>query len=158
MTTPTISWWNPDEEDYEQIEITQAQVVLLRTAADQFEDVINRYIRERASVDPQFKNVPEFELGGSEDVSFDLLGDEVTVEWKQYGRCGDSEHFRRSFPFSDLWSGDWQARIEDEARRKAQEQAEQKAAAELAQAKAVEDRERALLHKLQAKYANGGAG
>jgi hypothetical protein len=156
----TIGVWNDDKGENDVVEVTKELVEKLKDSADLFAQVINNYIGARQKVDPEFKNVPRFEMGGSEDTSFDLEAfnlekDEITVEWKEFGRCGDSDYFTRSFPFSDLWDPKWEARAKAEAETKAKAAAEKQAAAELARKKATEERERKQLQKLQAKY--GGA-
>jgi len=157
MSDPvTIEVWNDDEGENDIVEVTPELVQKLKDSADLFAQMINNYIRARQKVDPEFENVPEFEMGGSEDVSFDLEADldegEITVEWKEYGRCGDSEHYIRSFPYSGLGNREWEARAKAEAEVKALVAAEKRAKAEAAHKKAVEERERGMLQALQAKY------
>lgn len=147
----TLTRWDEDGDDH-QIPVTKELVEGLRDAALEFTEVVNLYIRMRREVDPDFKDVPYFNLEGDEDVAFDVQGDTVTVQWKEYGRCGDADYYNRSFPFSDLWDPDWEARVKTEKEKKARKEAEKKAAAERARNEAQEKRDRELLRALQAKY------
>lgn len=91
---------DPIEEGYDAEEVKEA-----------FLTEVSRYIRVRGHLDPEFHSVPETD---DEDADFDFYGDEITVEWKEWDRCGDRDYFTRSFPIAHLWAPDWEATIQAE--------------------------------------------
>lgn len=74
---------------------TEEKVELLRRATLVFFERLNEKLREN--------DIPEFDLyDPDEDTTIDLHGEEVTVQWRVYDRCGDSEYFSKSMSLSEL--------------------------------------------------------
>lgn len=81
-------------DEWKELGFTEDRVEMLRRATMVFFEHLNRKLRER--------DIPEFDLEDpDEDITIDLEGEEVTVQWREY-YCGDSEYFTKSMPFSDL--------------------------------------------------------
>jgi len=117
---------NPVEEDYDAEEVAAA-----------FKAEINSYINLRGRLDPEFHSVPETD---DEDADFDFYGEEISVEWKEWDRCGDHDYYRRSFPIKHLWAPSWEDAIRAEVQPR---EAAKKAREEALQAKARAQREAA---------------
>jgi hypothetical protein len=127
-------------------EITVAEQQAAQAA---FKLNINAYINIRGRIDPEWRNVPDT---SGEDDDWDFLGDTISVEWKEYDRCGDREYLRRDFPLCHLWHPNWEALITGDLEERATA-AKAKAMAEQArQAAAREARERNQLAELLEKY------
>jgi len=79
----------------EKVEYTEEKVSLLRRATLVFFDRLNEKLRDN--------DIREFDLDDpDEDMTIDLRGEEVTVQWKEYGRCGDVDYFTKSMSLSEL--------------------------------------------------------
>jgi len=89
---------------------TEQYVRQLRDTALVFDDLVNQYIEQRNQLDPGFK-CPAYDIDGTlNEAEFDFHDDTIVVQWHDTDRCGDSEYFRREFPFSDLWDPSWKER------------------------------------------------
>lgn len=139
---------------------TEEQITTWQNGTIMFIEAMNEYIRKRNRLDPKF-NCEELDLEDpDEDISFDIYGDHITIQWKEHDRCGDVDYFNTSFPLSHLWSLDWdQAQQQWEEERKKEQEAKEAKKAEAAarQVKILEARERAQLEHLRAKYAGATA-
>jgi hypothetical protein len=139
---------------------TNKKVEQLQAAANEYIDLLNAYINERSRVDPDFQDVAELFLSDlDDDYSYDIFGEVITIQWRYYDRCGDSNYYQRTFPLSHLWDDSWKAQLEakQEAKRQAEKEAkrlkaEQEAAREKRKQEALEINERLELQRLQAKY------
>lgn len=145
-------------EDNSRTPYIEEQIKELQNHTIQFIELLNEYIRKRNWLDPKF-NCDELDLTDpDEDTSFDIYGETITIQWREYDQCGESDYFSESFPLRHLWSMDWdQMEIEwkSEQRKKREAEEARKVAAEAKKKQAQEQRERAELERLQSKY--GGA-
>jgi hypothetical protein len=162
MTTATIQ----DEQTGDYRPLTEDEVRKLQedafdngntTVAEQeaaeaaFKAIVDSYLQVRGRVDPEWRtvHVPETDY---EDADWDFLGSWVSVEWKEYDRCGDREYLRRDFPLEHLWHPNWEEVIKAEVEvRDAAEKAKQ-AAFQASQAAKQEAYERKQLAELLNKY------
>lgn len=129
---------NPVDEDYNTDEVTEA-----------FKTEVNRYIGIRNQIDPKFFSVPDMD---DEDADFDFYGDEITIEWKEWDRCGDRDYFTRSFPLAHLWTPSWEDAIKAEVEALDAAEKAKQAAFRASQAAKQEAFERKQLSDLLAKY------
>jgi hypothetical protein len=127
-------------------EITVAEQQAAQAA---FKLNIDAYINIRGRIDPEWRNVPDT---SGEDDDWDFLGDTISVEWKEYDRCGDRDYFRRDFPLEHLWHPDWESLLTGERDQRVQAEKEAREAEEAKRKAAKEVAERKQLADLLAKY------
>ena len=128
---------------------------LTNAIKEAFKTLVNHYIEIRGRIDPAFHSVPEVSDGDDDDddrADFDFYGDTITIEWKEWDRCGDRDYYVRSFPLAHLWAPDWESVIKDEVEVHEQAKKAKQEAERTAMAAAREARERAQLADLLGKY------
>lgn len=124
-------------------------VAVQQQAEADFKRIVDDYIRVRNHLDPEWRSVPET---GDEDADFDFLGESVTIEWKEWDRCGDADYFLRDFPISDLWEPDWEAYIRSIVEKREAVKRTKQLDEQAKRAAAREAAERRQLADLLAKY------
>ena len=139
----TGDYYPPEDEDGEPIEEDLDKDAL----KEAFRRVVNSYILCRNRLDSEFRDVPEVPDDDDDSADFDFYGDIITVEWKEWDRCGDRDYFTRSFPLAHLWAPSWEDAIREEVRVR---DAAKKAQQEAYQAKMAADREAADRRQLAA--------
>ena len=151
MSTRTI--W--DEELGDHRSVTEKEVRTWIEGAAELETTLNEYIRERNSIDREFR----CDIVGPDDARAEWGTQFVDVYWTSYGRCGSREDEHVSIPLEHLWADDWEVAIRAELARKEQERLDKEARAKAAKdaeaekkRKDNEDWERAQLKRLQEKY------
>ena len=125
-------------------------------ATRELTNIIQEYVDMRSKFDPDYDHgyIDIEELADDdEDGSIDFYeADFITIQWKQYGRCGDYDYFYETFPIEHLWSDGW----EEDARVQAKERKEREAREHEERikkaAEAQEQREREQLRTLLRKY------
>jgi len=119
-------------------------------------DIIQEYVDLRSNFDPDYDHgyIDIEELADDdEDGNLDFYeADFITIQWKQYGRCGDYDYFYESFPIEHLWSDDWEADARAQAEAKREREERERQARIKRQAEAQERREREQLRTLLRKY------
>ena len=119
-------------------------------------NIIQEYVDLRAKFDPDYDHgyIDIEELADDdEDGSLDFHeADFITLQWKQYGRCGDYDYYYESFPIEHLWSDDWEADARAQAEAKKEREEREREAYRKRQAEAQERREREQLRTLLRKY------
>jgi len=138
---------------------TEQQIREWQAHTELFIDTLNRYIEKRKNLDPTFKAYELDLMDLDEDVTFDIFGDDITIQWREYDRCDEYNYFSTTFPLSHLWSIDWeqeQQRWAEQRRLKEEAEAARKAYAEARmtalRAQQLERHERSELARLQSKY------
>jgi len=120
-------------------------------------DMIQDYVDLRSEFDPDYDhgyiNISNL-ADDDEDGSLDFHDEDgwITIEWKEYGRCGDYDYYTETFDIEDLWSDEWEtkARAEAKEKKEREERERQRVAKRLAEQR--ERREREQLRALLKKY------
>lgn len=144
LTEEGVRKLQEDALNNEEITVAEQQEAL-----SNFKLNVDAYIRIRGQIDPEWRRVPETD---DEDADFDFYGDSISIEWKEYDRCGDRDYFRRDFPLEHLWHPDWESLLTGERDQRVQAEKKAREADEAKRKAAKEAAERRQLADLLAKY------
>ena len=63
---------------------------------------LNRYLGRRHEMDSSWR-IWRGDRDGDDEATIDWYGDTINIQWKEAGRCGDTDYYHREFPKRHLW-------------------------------------------------------